>query len=81
MATMKQTLARPEFPRCDGYDLDWIIRGSLGPHPLWLMEWLCEAMDLKPGMRVLDMGCGKAITSIFLAREFGVRVWAKPVEV
>ena len=27
-------------------------------------------------MRVLDMGCGKAISSIFLAQEFGVQVWA-----
>ena len=33
-------------------------------------------MELKPGMRVLDMGCGKALSSIFLAREFGVQVWA-----
>jgi SAM-dependent methyltransferase len=27
-------------------------------------------------MRVLDLGCGAAISSIFLAREFGVEVWA-----
>jgi SAM-dependent methyltransferase len=33
-------------------------------------------MDLKPGMRVLDMGCGCALSSIFLAKEFGVQVWA-----
>jgi SAM-dependent methyltransferase len=33
-------------------------------------------MDLKPGMRVLDMGCGKALSSVFLAKEFGVQVWA-----
>jgi cyclopropane fatty-acyl-phospholipid synthase-like methyltransferase len=27
-------------------------------------------------MRILDLGCGKATSSIFLAREFGVEAWA-----
>jgi len=27
-------------------------------------------------MRVLDLGCGKALSSIFLAKEYGVQVWA-----
>lgn len=27
-------------------------------------------------MRVLDLGCGRAASSIFLSREFGVQVWA-----
>jgi cyclopropane fatty-acyl-phospholipid synthase-like methyltransferase len=48
----------------------------MGPNAVWLTESLTQAMDLKPGMRVLDMGCGKALSSIFLAREFGVQVWA-----
>lgn len=48
----------------------------LGPNAMWLIEILCEKMDLKPGMRVLDMGCGKGLTSIFLAKEFGVTVFA-----
>jgi SAM-dependent methyltransferase len=33
-------------------------------------------MRLEPGMRVLDLGCGTALTSVFLAREFGVHVTA-----
>jgi cyclopropane fatty-acyl-phospholipid synthase-like methyltransferase len=33
-------------------------------------------MDLRPEMRVLDLGCGRAASSIFLHREFGVEVWA-----
>jgi len=33
-------------------------------------------MPLKPGMRVLDLGCGRAKSSVFLAREFGVQVTA-----
>ncbi len=40
------------------------------------MEWLCGDMNLRPGMRVLDMGCGMAMSSIFLAREFDLQVWA-----
>jgi len=47
-----------------------------GPNAMWLIEILCEKMDLKPGMRVLDMGCGRGLTSIFLAKEFGVTVFA-----
>lgn len=69
-------LISDRFPRASTYDPDWIIANQMGPNVLWLTEFLCEAMDLRPGMRVLDLGCGKAISSIFLAREFGVQVWA-----
>jgi SAM-dependent methyltransferase len=41
-----------------------------------LTEWLTESLDLRPGMRVLDLGCGRALSSVFLRREFGVQVWA-----
>jgi SAM-dependent methyltransferase len=49
---------------------------SGGANPLWLTEWLAGAIDLRPGMRVLDLGCGRATSSIFLHRELGVQVWA-----
>lgn len=48
----------------------------MGSHPLWLLEELCENLQLKPGMKVLDMGCGKGLTSVFLAKEYGVTVFA-----
>ena len=64
------------FPKASAYPIDWIIENEMGPNVLWLTEFLCEAMDLRPGMRVLDLGCGKAVSSVFLAREFGVQVWA-----
>lgn len=69
-------LERSEFPRCNGYDKDWMLDNQMGPNALWLLEWLCTGLPLQRGMRVLDLGCGKAMTSIFLAREFGARVWA-----
>ena len=52
------------------------MENQMGPNAVWLAEALAEAMDLRPGMRVLDMGCGKAISSIFLAKEFALQVWA-----
>ncbi|MGE3638833.1 MAG: cyclopropane-fatty-acyl-phospholipid synthase family protein [Pirellulales bacterium] len=67
---------RKRFPRSHTYSLDWIREGGMGSHPLWLAEWLSQSLDLRPGLRVLDLGCGKAKSSIFLAREFGVEVWA-----
>jgi len=76
MTKKKHVLYRPEFPRSNTYDPNWVMDNQMGPNALWLTEWLCSCMDLKPGMRVLDLGCGKAVSSIFLAREFGLMVWA-----
>jgi SAM-dependent methyltransferase len=70
-------LVSEQFPRSSRYNPEWLIAGvSGGANSLWLSEWLAGAMDLKPGMRVLDLGCGRACSSIFLHREFGVQVWA-----
>lgn len=70
-------LASPLFPRTSAYDPDWILATvSGGANSLWLTEWLTSAMNLQPGMRVLDLGCGRGASSVFLHREFGVDVWA-----
>jgi SAM-dependent methyltransferase len=77
-------LSHPRFPRSNGYDPDWLLSNHMGPHPLWLLESLCEHLSLPSGALVLDLGCGKALTSVFLARELGVRVvahdWWIPAE-
>jgi len=68
---------RKEFLRSEKYNPEWLLASIGGAaNPLWLTEWLCEALDLRSGMRVLDIGCGKACSSIFLHKEFGVEVWA-----
>ena len=65
------------FPCSSQYHPEWVIASvSGGANSLWLTEWLTAALDLRPGMRVLDLGCGRASSSIFLHREFGVQVWA-----
>ena len=69
-------LDQEQYPLSAKYDPDWVIDNEMGPNVLWLTEELCQHMKLEPGMRVLDMGCGRAMSSIFLAKEFGVQVWA-----
>ena len=76
MTDPKSVLVRPEFPRSSRYDVDWMLGNQMGPNAVWLLEWLCERLPITPGMRVLDLGCGKAMTSVFLAREFGAHVQA-----
>jgi SAM-dependent methyltransferase len=75
--TDDQRLWSARFPRASKYNPDWIVAGaSGGANVLWIAEWLTAAVDLQSGMRVLDLGCGRAASSIFLRREFGVEVWA-----
>lgn len=70
-------LVSERFPLSSKYNPDWMLaHASSGANTLWITEWLAQALDLKPGMRVLDLGCGRATSSIFLHREFGVEVWA-----
>jgi len=69
-------LHHPRYARSNGYEAQWVFDNQMGPNSLWLMEGLTEVLPIAPGMRVLDLGCGTAMTSIFLAREFGAQVWA-----
>jgi len=50
--------------------------GFLGGGGLLLVDELARRMQLRPGMRVLDLACGLAPGSIYLAREYGVQVIA-----
>jgi SAM-dependent methyltransferase len=70
-------LLSDRFPLSNKYHPEWLIAGcSGGANPLWLTEWLTSRLELRPRMRVLDLGCGRALSSIFLSLEFEVQVWA-----
>jgi cyclopropane fatty-acyl-phospholipid synthase-like methyltransferase len=82
---LRSRLVKPAFPRASTYDAEWLFDTMMGPNVLWLAEWASQAVPLHRGMRILDLGCGKAASSIFLAKEFDVTVWAadlwiKPTE-
>lgn len=73
---LTEKLTLEQFPRSAKYDIKWIYENEMGPSSLWLAEFLSEKVKLTKGMKVLDLGCGKGISSIFLAKEFDVQVWA-----
>jgi len=71
-----ELLVDKKYPLSAKYDPMMVFENKMGSPSLWLVESLSKKMNLKPGMRVLDLGCGKGMTSIFLAKEYGVTVFA-----
>ena len=65
-----------KFTKSDAYDVKLVNENLMGPNALKMVEELTATLDLHSGMRVLDLGCGTGLTSIFLAKEFGVQVYA-----
>lgn len=57
-------------------DDELVMKNMMGPNAIRILEEMTRSLNLKESMRVLDLGCGKGLTSIFLARKYGVTVYA-----
>ena len=64
------------FYKTEKYDKDFLKENMMGPNSMMILEELLNEVPLKAGMRVLDLGCGNGLTSVFLANEYGVQVFA-----
>ncbi len=63
------------YPKAEKYpDLNDIYTQTSGPGGLKLVEFIADKLDLKPGMRVLDIGTNRGLQTCFLAKEYGVNV-------
>lgn len=71
-----EAVRRPEFPLSGQHDPAWQIENAMGPNVLWLAEFLSNKLAIQASHRVLDLGSGKCLSSVFLAKEFGCQVWA-----
>ena len=48
----------------------------MGPNSMRLLDEMLKKYPLQAGSRVMDLGCGQGLTSIYLAKEAGVQVFA-----
>ena len=64
---------------------EFLRENIMGPNPAKLLEELLARHPIPAGSTVLDLGCGRGVTSILLAREYGLHVfatdlWVAPTE-
>lgn len=57
-------------------DLRFLQENMMGPNAWRIAEELTAPLPLQPGIRVLDLGCGRGLTTVFLAQTYGVQVFA-----
>lgn len=55
---------------------EFIAQNLMGPNSVLILQELLPSLELTPGMRILDLGCGTGLTSFYLAEQFDVRVYA-----
>ena len=65
-----------QYIRSKKYESDELMAKIMGPNPLKLMEELMADSRIAPGSYVMDLGSGQGLTSLFLAKEYGMRVCA-----
>lgn len=65
-----------EYKRTEKYNIDLVNEKIMGPNPLKLEEELMKNNCIKPGSTVMDLGSGQGITSVFLVKEYGFKVYA-----
>ncbi|WP_286847616.1 MULTISPECIES: SAM-dependent methyltransferase [Aminobacterium] len=65
-----------ETKREDLFTREFLLQNMMGPNCIRILDELLTSVELHSGMRVLDLGCGRGLTSIFLAGVYDVEVFA-----
>jgi len=83
MATLRE-VDKSKYPELSNYTKDEIWR-EIGPGGLYLVSLLAKELSLAPNSVVLDLGCGSAQSSLYLANKYRAKViaadlWTDPAE-
>lgn len=65
-----------EYPKSNKYDKNLILSKIMGPNPIKLEEELLLNHKIPENALVMDLGSGQGVTSVFLVKEYGFRVFA-----
>ena len=65
-----------QYPLSKKYDTPELMSKIMGPNPLKLEEELLTGHCIPAGAIVCDLGSGQGLTSVFLAKEYGFKVYA-----
>lgn len=63
-------------PKTKKYSVKEAYEGTMGPGGIYLTDLLASKLRIKPDERVLDLGCGRVLSSCFLAKEYKALVFA-----
>lgn len=58
------------------YCTENLMKKIMGPNPIKLEEELMQEHKIKKGAVVCDLGSGQGLTSVFLAKKYGFKVYA-----
>ncbi len=67
---------KDDYPELENYSLDKIYEDNMGIGGLYFAAQMVRRLKIKDNLRILDLGCGKGASSIFLAKELNLNVYA-----
>lgn len=65
-----------EYPELSGYSWEDCHKGSIGAGDLFLACELGKKMKLQEGMKILELGAGNCLSSIYLSKKYKVEIYA-----